>query len=398
MVSKISGLYPEEKAMLPFKLAVRFLKSGKGQTILIVIGIGIAIAAQIFIGLLITSLQKTLVDRTVGHQPQITITSESGSISPAEKQAIQTWADEDPSIKVVSASVSGNAFVQKGSRNAPVLLRGLDSQAFESIYGIDKNVLQGSWDSSGDGVLIGKDLKDDLGLDQGEMLNVFTPQGKTALFRISGVYDLGVAQINRSWIITSIPAAGQFFGLSEDVTTVEIGIKDLFQADIVTQKLKSGLNNENLKITSWQAQNAQLLSGLQGQSISSLMIQIFIIVSVVIAIASILAITVFQKSRQIGILKAMGIKDRDASLVFIYEGLIIGIIGSVVGVLLGIGLIYGFAAGTAKPGEAALIDLYFDYKFILLSWGISVLAAVLAALIPARRSLRLNPIDVIREG
>ena len=87
------------------------------------------------------------------------------------------------------------------------------------------------------------------------------------------------------------------------------------------------LNNPSLKITDWKAQNASLLSGLQGQSISSLMIQIFIVVSVVIAIASILAITVFQKSRQLGILKAMGIKDRQASLIFIYEGLIIGVIG-----------------------------------------------------------------------
>ena len=128
------------------------------------------------------------------------------------------------------------------------------------------------------------------------------------------------------------------------------------------------------------------------------MIQIFIIVSVVIAISAILAITVFQKSRQLGILKAMGIKDLSASLIFIFEGLIIGIIGSIIGVILGLGLLYGFNIGTSQSGSEALIDLYIDFKFILLSWGIAVLAAVIAALIPARRSLRLNPIEVIREG
>jgi lipoprotein-releasing system permease protein len=384
--------------MLPLKLAVRFLKSGRGQTILIIIGIGIAIAAQIFIGLLITSLQKTLVDRTVGHQPQITITSENGNISPEERQNIEKNAGENPQVKTISVSVSGNAFIQKGSKTAPVLLRGLDIQAIEFIYGIDQNILQGSWDSSGDGVLVGSDLKDELGLNVGDKLSIQTPQGKSAEFRISGVYDLGVSNINKTWIISNLSSARKYFALDQEITAVEIGVKELFQADIAADQIKAGLNDNNLKITNWKTQNAQLLSGLQGQSISSLMIQIFIIVSVVIAIASILAITVFQKSRQIGILKAMGIKDREASLVFIYEGLIIGLIGSVVGVLLGIGLLYGFAAGTAKPGEAALIDLYIDYKFILLSWGISVAAAVLAALIPARRSLRLNPIDVIREG
>ena len=175
-------------------------------------------------------------------------------------------------------------------------------------------------------------------------------------------------------------------------------VEDIFQADTIAAHLKADLNNSNLKIDNWKAQNSQLLSGLEGQSLSSLMIQIFIIVSVVIAIASILAITVFQKSRQLGILKAMGIKDRAASLIFIFEGSIIGLAGATIGVILGLGLIYGFALGTAKPGTPALIELFIDYQFIAISWLIAVAAAVLAALIPARRSLRLNPIDVIREG
>jgi lipoprotein-releasing system permease protein len=128
------------------------------------------------------------------------------------------------------------------------------------------------------------------------------------------------------------------------------------------------------------------------------MIQIFIVVSVVIAIAAILAITVFQKSRQLGILKAMGIKDSSASLIFIYEGLLIGIIGSIAGIALGLFLLYGFSIGTSQSGSQSLIDLYIDYKFIAISWVIAVAAAVIAALIPARRSLRLNPIEVIREG
>jgi lipoprotein-releasing system permease protein len=384
--------------MLPLKLAVRFLKSGRGQTILIIIGIGIAIAAQIFIGLLITSLQKTLIDRTVGHQPQITITAAGGNIKVPDWQNIVNLVRQNPQVKTVSVSASGNAFVQKNARTFPVLVRGLDLEAVQNIYAISANILEGNWDSSGQAVLIGKDLKEELGLNTGGSIAIQTPQGKSAVFKISGIYDLGVADVNRTWIVTNLGTARQFLGLNEDITAIEMKVEDLFKADVIAWQIRDSLDGGNLDIADWKARNSQLLSGLQGQSISSLMIQIFIIVSVVIAIASILAITVFQKSRQIGILKAMGIKDREASLIFIYEGLIIGVIGSVVGVLLGLGLLYGFAAGTAKPGTAALIDLYIDYKFIILSWGIAVLAAVLAALIPARRSLRLNPIDVIREG
>ena len=383
--------------MLPFKLAVRFLKSGRGQTILIIAGIAIAIAAQIFIGLLINSLQKTLVDRTIGNQPQITITSAAADITIPNWQPVLRQIQQSGLVSTASASASGNAFVQKGARNAPVVIRGLQPEA-DKIYGISRNLIEGAWDLSADSVLIGKDLQQQMNYSLGQSVTVVTPQGKQATYKISGFYDLGIQQINLTWVFTSLNNSQNLFGYDNSVTSIEAAVNDYFQSDFIASQLKSILNDSNLSISDWKAQNSQLLSGLQGQSISSLMIQIFIIVAVVIAIASILAITVFQKSRQLGILKAMGIKDRSASLIFIFEGLIIGFIGAIVGVLLGLGLFYGFVLGTSKPGQPALVESIIDYRFIAISWVIAVVAAVLAALIPARRSLRLNPIDVIREG
>jgi lipoprotein-releasing system permease protein len=383
--------------MLSFSLALRFLRAGRGQTILIIAGIAIAIAAQIFIGLLITSLQKTLIDRTIGNQPQITIASAGETINIPDWPAITNTIRETGVVQAVSVSASGNAFLYRGARTAPVLLRGFDSEA-DKIYGLESAVYEGSWNPSENGVLMGKDLQEEFGFKVGDDLTVQTPGGATATFKVSGFFDLGVSQLNQSWLITSLENTQSLFGYNGDVTGIEMTVADPFQADIIAGQIQSVLNNESVAINNWKNQNEQLLSGLQGQSISSLMIQIFIIVSVVIAIAAILAITVFQKSRQLGILKAMGIKDRSASLIFIYEGLIIGVIGSIAGIALGLGLLYGFSIGTSQSGTQSLIDLYFDYKFIVISWGIAVLAAVVAALIPARRSLRLNPIEVIREG
>jgi lipoprotein-releasing system permease protein len=383
--------------MLSLKLAVRFLKSGKGQTILIVIGIGIAIAAQIFIGLLITSLQKTLVNRTVGNQPQVEISSATDSPLIQNYAPLVASINQSALTTTVSVSASGNAFIQKGAKVSPILVRGLDTRA-EEIYGLLNNIYQGDKAIPQNGLLIGKDLQEQYNYQIGDILTVTLPSGGGVAFPIKGFFDLGLAQVNQTWVITSLSSAQTLFGYGDKITSIEMKVPVLFSADIVSAQIRNLLNNPDLKVTDWKAQNASLLSGLQGQSISSLMIQIFIVVSVVIAIASILAITVFQKSRQLGILKAMGIKDRQASLIFIYEGLIIGVIGSIIGVALGLLLLYGFSIGTTKPGSQALIDLYIDYKFILLSWGIAVASAVLAALIPARRSLRLNPIDVIREG
>ena len=131
---------------------------------------------------------------------------------------------------------------------------------------------------------------------------------------------------------------------------------------------------------------------------SSIIIQAVIILSVVIAISSVLAITVLQKSREIGILKAMGIKDLQASLIFIYQGLLVGLLGSTLGIMLGLGLLYSFNTFTIRPDGSSLVDLYIDYNFIVRSWLIALLASTVAGILPARRSQQLTPVEVIREG
>lgn len=153
-----------------------------------------------------------------------------------------------------------------------------------------------------------------------------------------------------------------------------------------------------MKIENWKSQNEELLSGLKGQSSSSIMIQVFVLISVVLGIASVLAITVLQKSKQIGILKAMGLKDKTASLIFLSEGFILGLFGAFIGVGLGIGLSFSFTKFALNPDGTPVVPLYIDYKFIALSGFIALASATFAALIPAGKSSKLNPIEVIKNG
>jgi lipoprotein-releasing system permease protein len=126
---------------------------------------------------------------------------------------------------------------------------------------------------------------------------------------------------------------------------------------------------------------------------------VFVLISVVLGIASILAIIVLQKSKQIGILKAMGIKNSDASLIFLFQGLILGIFGALTGVLLGIGLLVSFQtfAIDATTGDP-VIPLNIEYSFIALSALIAVGVSTVAALVPARKSSKLSVIEVIRNA
>jgi len=301
-------------------------------------------------------------------------------------------------VRVVSPSASSNAFVSKENRSLPILVRGFNFSDADRIWNISDVIYEGNAYRTRSEVLIGRDLQEELEANLGDSLVVVTPSGSTQILTISGFYDLGVSSINKTWVLTFLETTQKMFSFGDRITSIEMTVDDVFQADTIASEIKQKLNNEDLEVSNWKEQNQELLSGLEGQEISSTIIQAVIIISVVIAISSVLVLSVLQKSHEIGILKAMGIKDRVASMIFIYQGFLLGLIGSVSGVMLGLVLIYAFIKFTSSPDGSQLVDLYISYEFIVRSWLIAVIASTLAGVIPARRSLKLNPIDVIREG
>lgn len=384
--------------MLSLKIAVRFLKYGKTQTILIVLGISIAISIQIFVGLLIGSLQKSLVNSTVGNSPHITITSDT------EVTTIRDWKQITQSIdnlritKGLAVSASSNAFVKGSNTDLPVILKGFNFEQADSIYNFSDAIFDGRPYQSNREVLVGRELKEETETEVGDKLQVILTDGTVNTFTVVGFYDLGVASINRAWILTTLTTTQRILGLNNRVSSIELTVDDVFAADSIAAAINNSLDNEDLKIENWKELNQELLDALSSQQLSSIIIQAVILISVVIAIASILAIIVLQKSRQIGILKAIGIKDITASFIFIHQGFIIGLIGSVLGITMGIGLLYAFNSFTANPDGSSLIKLDIDYVFIFWSWLIAVVSSILAGVIPARKSLQLDPVEVIREG
>ncbi len=382
---------------LPLRIAVRFLLSGKAQTILIVGGIAVAISVQVFVGLLLDSLQAGLIQNTVGNSPQITITSAEENVTIGQWEEIVTLSESLSGTGPVGVSVSANAFVNKGNDTVPVLVRGLDAVAVNSVYGLSDNLYEGALIQSSGEVLIGRDLSEELEISLGDRLQVRTPGGAAVDYRVSGFFDLGVAAIDGSWVVTNLRTAQNLFGFGDRVTSVEMKVPELFTADLVAGNIEALLDDDSLKVANWKDENESLLNAIQSQSISSNMIQVVIIISVAIAIASILSISVLQKRRQVGILKAMGIRDSAASQIFVYQGLLIGVIAGIVGIALGVGLLWSFTTFATSGGES-VIDFRFDPVFMLRSFVVAIVASGIAGLIPARRSLQLTPVEVIREG
>lgn len=383
---------------LAFSIALRFLSSNKGQTLLIAFGIAIGVSVQIFIGSLIQGLQISLVDTTIGNQPQITIESLADDKLILDYETIlKDISSNSEGVKFVSASADGPALMTVKEDTFSILVRGLSYQEAEGIYKIKKQLVDGNLPENKDETIIGTDLAEEANLAIGDELEVLAAFGETYTLKITGIFDLQVASLNSSWVLTSIETGQSMFSYGNAITGIEMQVDDVFAADTIAQDIQSKLP-ANLNVNNWKVENAALLSGLNGQSISSYMIQLFVMVSVLLGIASVLAITVVQKSRQIGILKAMGIQDRAASQIFLLQGFMLGIAGAILGVLLGLGLAFAFTKFAVNPDGNPVVPLFIDPAFIAFSASFAIVVSTLAALIPARRSSNLSPIEVIRNA
>lgn len=384
---------------LPLSIGWRFLKSSKGQTLLIVIGILIGVAVQVFVGSLIEGLQVSLVDGTIGNSSQVTILPEEKGGTFEDEDDLFDQITEDERITAVSKSFSRNGFIiQDEDETVAVLLRGFEFEEANEIYNFEEAVIDGEQPSAENEVLIGKELAEEAELSIGDTLEFAATTDSLSELEVVGIFDLGVTSLNESWVISELETAQGVFEEDNQLTNIETQVDDVFAADTIASDILNEIGDDNFEITNWKEENESLLSGLSGQSVSSYMIQVFVLVAVLLGIASVLAISAVQKSKQLGILKAMGIKDKIAGRIFLFQGFILGTIGSILGALVGIGLMYVFSVFVTNPDGSSLVPFYVDPTFVLLSVGISIIASTIAAFIPAKNSSKLNPIEVIQNG
>lgn len=384
---------------LAFKIALRFLASNKGQTILIALGIAIGISVQIFIGSLIEGLQISLIDATIGKSSHITLQHQEKNQALSDYKFYDQALGKYDSITASSPTLSQGGFLNIGENFDQILFRGFPLERANEIYKFDEALTEGSRLPSDNEILMGYILAENNNVAIGDLVNVVPAEGNPYEVKVSGFVDLKVNSLNESWIIGSLELGQDIYNYDSNMaTSIEIQIEAPFEADLLSQEMIEEFDDENLEITNWKASNEQLLSGLTGQSTSSLMIQVFVVISVVLGIASVLAITVLQKSKQIGILKAMGINDRTSSYIFLSQGFILGVLGGILGIIFGIGLLFIFSNFALNPDGTPVVPIFINPMFIGLSGLIAILASTGASIIPALKSKKLSPIEVIRNG
>ncbi len=380
--------------MLELRIARRFLWRSKGQSLLIVLGIAVGIAVQVFVGSLITSLQDSLVETTVGSSSQVTVKPAEGDASLTFSSDMRSQVEADPRVTAVAPVQVLSALIALGDSGSPVVAKGGTFADLDSIYKLSDSLIAGQASLTGGNILLGKELVEANGLVPGDTVELVLADGSRLTSTLEGVFDLGTQAVNQQSVFMGLEQASEALGRpSDEVSAVEMQIDDVFASQEVAAEISAEF--PDVEVTDWQETNADLLSALQSQSTSSIMIQVFVIVAVMLGIASTLAISAVQKTRQIGILKALGMRDARTGLVFLYQAGILGVVGTVLGIAVSLALIEVFSA-IAAQGDSGLFPIEPQPGFILISAAIGIGVALVSAIIPYRRTSRLDPIEVIQ--
>jgi lipoprotein-releasing system permease protein len=236
--------------------------------------------------------------------------------------------------------------------------------------------------------VIGALLAADLGIRVGDKMRLVAGEGREALLNVAGIFELGVRELDQRYVYLDLKQTQSLLNLPGGITVIDLTVRDIFAADAAANRVS---RLTGLKAESWMQSNAQLMNALRSQSLSTGMITFFVGLSVAFGIASVLSISVVQRTREIGILRAMGTTREQMTKVFLVQGAILGLGGSAIGAFAGYGLVWIF--NEFGPG---LFHVPISPTLVPGAMLVATLTGVLSAAVPARRAARLDPVVAIR--
>jgi lipoprotein-releasing system permease protein len=406
------------KPWVPFEwiVAIRFLREGRMQTVFILVGVAIGVGVIVFMSALLAGLQGNFIARVLSAQAHIQLlppketTRTLRPASPGEVdaaivqpplqrlksmdqwQSLVTDIRHMPDVTVVSPVVSGSALAVRGSASRAISLTGVEPEGYFQIVNLPEKIVRGTPRLTGQDILLGTDLASELGVDVGDKLRVANAQGVANTLTISGVFDLGNKAANQRSTFVALRTAQSLLGLPGGVTSIEVTVRDVYAAETMAQRIQAATGVE---ADSWIKTGAQFFAAVSAQTTANTAIRFFVGLSVAFGIASVLVVSVVQKSREIGIMRAMGISRGQVLRVFLLQGGLLGWGGAVLGCLVGaVGLVIWQHLALNADGTP-LFPLVLDPKLFAMALGLATVTGLAAAYAPALRAARLDPVEAI---
>jgi lipoprotein-releasing system permease protein len=403
---------------LPFEwiTAVRFLREGRLQTLFIVGGIAIGVGVIVFMSAMLAGLEANFIKRVLTSQPQIQLLTPdqiarplrggAGEYEDARVQrpsqrviSIDQWPKiraqmlAMPEVTAVSPTMSGSALAVRGDASRAITLSGVEPDSYFKIVKVPDYVVAGEPRLTSEDIIIGIELAKDLGATVGDKLNIQAATGANRVLTISGLVDLGNKGVNQRASYVALRTAQSLLGMIGGVTTIDMTVTDIYAAEAIAQRIQAA---NAVEADSWIKTNAQFFTAVQAQETSNTLIRLFVALSVGFGIAAVLIVSVIQRSKDIGILRAMGTSRGQILRVFLLQGGLLGFIGSLFGAAMGaFALIYWHSVALQADGSE-LFPLILERRLFVLTALLATLTGLLAATAPALRAAKLDPVVAIR--
>ena len=403
---------------LPFEwiTAVRFLREGRLQTLFIIGGIAIGVGVIVFMSAMLAGLEANFIKRVLTSQPQIQLLAPDqiarplrgggGEIEDARVQrpsqrviSIDQWPKirtqmlAMPEVTAVAPTMSGSALAVRGDASRAITLTGVEPDSYFRIVKVPDYVVAGVPRLTSEDIIIGIELAKDLGATVGDKLNIQAASGANRVLTISGLVDLGNKGVNQRATFVALRTAQSLLGMIGGVTTIDMTVTDIYAAEEIAQRIQAA---NAVEADSWIKTNAQFFTAVRAQQTSNTLIRLFVALSVAFGIAAVLIVSVIQRSKDIGILRAMGTSRGQILRVFLLQGGLLGFVGSLFGAVMGaFALAYWHSVARQADGSE-LFPLILERRLFILTALLATLTGLLAATMPALRAAKLDPVVAIR--
>jgi lipoprotein-releasing system permease protein len=296
-------------------------------------------------------------------------------------------------VTAVSPMAAGSVLAVRGEASRAVTVMGVDAARYYRIVPLPDKIVAGIPRLNSEDIIIGTELASDLGVTVGDKLRIVPSTGAGPTLTITGIVDLGNKGANQRNTYVALHTAQALLGLIGGVSSIDITVRDIYAAETVAQAIAAATGVE---ADSWIRTNSQLYIAINAQIVANTTIRFFVALAIAFGIAAVLIVSVVQKSKEIGILRAMGASRGQIMRVFLLQGAVLGLGGSIIGSAIGASAILLWGTLVKNADGTPLFPLYLDPRLFIASAVLASLTGLLAAVAPALRGARLDPVVAIR--